>query len=77
MDVAKGPIGPEAEYNVTFSEGNLRIELSYKGEGGKAGMFVEGDAAYLVDKITDAIPGEWDDAVIDGMVEKLLSKKTS
>lgn len=74
--IADGKIGAEGEYKVDFSDGRLRIEASYTGKGLRAGSFVEGDAVYLVDKITDAIPGEWDDELLDGLAEKILSKKS-
>lgn len=74
--IVEKEIGPEAKLKVEFNEGSLKITVDYKGKLAGAGLFVEADAVQIIDAITDAIPGEMDDAIIDGMAQKLLAKKT-
>jgi len=69
-------IGPEAKMRVQFEDGSLEISVDYAGKLGGAGMYLKAEAVKVIDAITDAIPGEMDDAIIDSMAKKLLSKKT-
>lgn len=70
-------IGAEGQMDIKLEDGMVRIEGGYKGKGGGGGLFVYVDPAYLVDKITDLIPGETDDALLDEWAKRLLSKKTN
>lgn len=74
MDLAKGDIGPEAKYDVVFTEGKLRAELKYAGVMGGAGLYVEVGADQVVEAIKAAIPGKVDDAVLDVLKAALLMK---
>lgn len=69
-------IGPEAKLKVQFVDGKIQLNIDHQGKIGGAGMYAHVDAYTLVDAITDAIPGEWDDALIDPIVKKLTAKKT-
>lgn len=69
-------LGPEAKLKVAYENGEMEISVSHKGTIGRASLAVAVDAAQLVDAITDVIPGEWDDALLDEMAQKLLAKKT-
>ena len=74
--IVKKELGPEAMLTVEFVEGSLKLSVEYKGKLGGADLGVTVDAVQLIDAITDAIPGEMDDAIIDGLAQKLLAKKT-
>ena len=76
-NIIEKEIGPEAKLKVEFADGNLKLMVDHKGKIGGAGLYAEVDAFTLVDMITDAIPGEWDDAFIDPIVKKLSEKKTA
>lgn len=58
-------------------DGKAELSFSYEGKLGGAKITVFTDAAKLVDKITDMIPGEWDDTLLDGLAKKLLAKKSA
>jgi hypothetical protein len=77
MDITEGKAGSDGKYKVTYKNGDIRIESNYNAEGVTAGAFIEVEAIYLIDQITDAIPGEMDDAVLDNLARKLLAKKTN
>lgn len=55
----------EATLDVDFKEGKLRLSVSYDGKGADAGLFVDLDPEYFLDKLKAAIPGSIDDAVIE------------
>jgi hypothetical protein len=69
-------ISSELDVKVELEGASVIIRAEYDGKMGGAGLYVKTDLAKLVDKITDLIPGEWDDAMIDPLVEKLLKKKS-
>lgn len=75
--IVEKELGPEAKLKVEFADGKLKLQIDHQGKIGGAGMYAEVDAYTLVDMITDAIPGEWDDAFIDPIVKKLSEKKTT
>lgn len=68
-------ISSESDLSVGVEKGRAEIVASYEGKLGGAKIVLHADAADLVDKLTDAIPGEWDDRILDSLAEKLLSKK--
>lgn len=74
--VIKKSIGPEAELSVSIEDGNVLIGVDYQGKLAGASLAIEIEAVQLIDAITDAIPGEMDDAIIDSLAKKLLAKKT-
>lgn len=78
MDVSKDEeLSSEADLEVKLTdEGKAELSFDYEGKLGGAKLTVYTDAVKLVDKITDLIPGEWDDKLLDSLAEKLLAKKT-
>lgn len=70
-------IGPETKLKVQFIDGKIALNIDHAGKIGGAGMYAHVDAFTLVDMITDAIPGEWDDAFIDPIVKKMSAKMTA
>ena len=65
MDVAKGNIGPEAQYEVVFANAKLKAEMKYVGAQASGGAFVEIGVDQLIEAIKKAIPGQVDDAILD------------
>lgn len=55
----------EATLDVDFKDGKLRLSVSYDGKGADAGLFVDLDPDYFLDKLKAVIPGQIDDAIID------------
>jgi len=55
----------EATLDVDFKDGKLRLSVSYDGKGADAGLFVDLDPDYFLDKLKDVIPGQIDDAIIE------------
>lgn len=64
--IVAGNIGPEANYKVSFAEGKLVLESGYVGADAEAGAFIKVKAGAVLDALKAAIPGHFDDAVIDG-----------
>lgn len=76
MDLKK-EISSEVQLELDLTEeGTAELTIAYGGKLGGAKLIAYVDLADLVDKITDLIPGEWDDMLIDNAVAKLLSKKS-
>ena len=63
-EIIKEKIGSEADVSLKFSGGVARVALDYDGKGADAGLFIELDSDYFLDKLAEAIPGEIDDSVI-------------
>ena len=61
VEIKKG----EASLDLDFKEGKLRLSVSYDGKGADAGLFVDLDPDYFLDKLKDVIPGQIDDAIIE------------
>jgi hypothetical protein len=61
VEIKKG----EATLDVDFKEGKLRLSVSYDGKGADAGLFVDIDPDYFLDKLKAVIPGQIDDAIIE------------
>lgn len=57
-------VGSEGEFELEFKEGKLRLTLGVDTKGVDAGLFVDLDPDYFLDKLAKVIPGEIDDAVI-------------
>lgn len=55
----------EAALDVDFKDGKLRLSVSYDGKGADAGIYVDLEPEYFLDKLAAAIPGKLDDAVIE------------
>lgn len=61
VEIKKG----EATLDLDFKEGKLRLSVSYDGKGADAGLFVDLDPDYFLDKLKAVIPGQIDDAIIE------------
>lgn len=65
--VSKG----EVDLKVVVEKGVVKLEVKYDGAGANAGMYVELEADYFLDKLAAAIPGQIDDSVI-GLIKAAL-----
>ena len=70
-------ISSEFDVKLELDGADVVIKGEYDGKLMGAGAFIKTDLAKLVDKLTDLIPGDWDDALIDPLVEKLVKKKNA
>lgn len=75
MDIQKD-ISSELEFDARLEGANAVLTFNYEGKMGGAKIEGHVSLAVLVDKITDLIPGEWDDTLLDGLAAKFLAKKT-
>lgn len=66
----------DIEVSLDRDSGRLSLAGKYEGKMGGADIVLHTDAVKLIDKLTDLIPGEWDDRILDNLAQKLLSKKT-
>lgn len=71
MDVAKGKVGPELEYDVKVEGGKVKVEAKYDGAQADVALAVSIDSDLLLDKLAAKIPGQIDDAVI-GVIKAAL-----
>ena len=55
----------EVEFAVKIEKGIVSLEVGYQGAGAGAGVKINLEADYFLDKIKAAIPGQIDDSVID------------
>lgn len=77
MEVQK-EISSEVDFDAKLLDGGkVELTLAYQGKMGGVKIVGDTDLVKVVDKITDLIPGEWDDALIDNAVAKLLAKKSN
>lgn len=72
-EVIKEPIGSEANVSLKFEKGVMRLGLDYDGKGADAGLFVELESDYFLDKLAEAIPGKVDDQILGFL--KTLAKQ--
>lgn len=63
-DIVNVDFSKEAGIDLKMEEGKLRLSVKYDGKGADAGVFVDLEPAYFLDKLAKAIPGEIDDQVI-------------
>ena len=57
-------ISNEANFDLEFKEGKLMLKCGYDGKGLDAGLYIELEADYFLDKLAEKIPGKLDDTVI-------------
>ena len=69
-------LGNELKLELSMDGDKVRIEAKHEGKLGGAGLYAHTGLIELVDALTDLIPGEWDDRLIDPLVAKMLSKKS-
>lgn len=58
-------LGKEGSMDLKFTEGKLKLTLGLDSAGVDAGLYVDVDPDYFLDKLKEAIPGTIDDAIID------------
>lgn len=68
-------LGKELKLIGEYIDGQIKLEIVHAGSIGGAGAYVVADAYAIVDAVTDLIPGNWDDAVLDPLAKKFLSKE--
>ena len=68
-------LGKELDFEIKRDGAEAIIVLEHVGKLGSVKLEAKTDLATLVDKITDLIPGDWDDTMIDPLVAKLAAKK--
>lgn len=56
--------GKEGGFDLEFKDGKLRVVVAYEGKGADAGVYVDINPEYFLDKLAKAIPGNIDDMVI-------------
>lgn len=64
MDVVQGSVGPEGSYSIKFEQGVAKLGAKYQGVQAGAEVIINVDAGMLLDALAQAIPGTFDDAVI-------------
>lgn len=63
-ELAQGEIGKTGEYELEYKEGKLRFTLDIDTKGVDAGLYIDLDPDYFIDKLAKAIPGDLDDMVL-------------
>lgn len=61
-------LSSELDLIVKFEAGKAIIEIKYGGAGGSASVVGVVEAEYFVKKIADAIPGQIDDMILNGLL---------
>lgn len=56
--------GKESGLDLEFKDGKLRLTIQYDGKGADAGVYVDLEPDYFLDKLAAAIPSEIDDMII-------------
>lgn len=65
MELINQPLGVEGSLEISFKEGKLLLSVKHAHASGSVGIVAEQDAGYFLDKLAEAIPGDWDKAVIE------------
>lgn len=73
-DIVEGNIGNVGKYDVEFKEGKLVALVSAQVGFADAEFALKIGAEQVLDALKKAIPGEYDDVILD-MVKKLLAAK--
>lgn len=60
-------LGKEVDFEIKLDEGKVKLTFGADTKGVDAGVYVDLDPAYFLDKLADAIPGEVDDAVFEAL----------
>lgn len=64
-DIVGGKLGDIGEDHVTFKNGKLRAEISAGSGPVAGGAFIEIDSDKVIDALEKAIPGTFDDVVLE------------
>ncbi len=65
MDLVNKPIGPEGNLDVKLEGGKLILTATHTHASGEMSLVVKEDAKYFLEKLKVAIPGTFDDVVIE------------
>lgn len=65
MDLVKGVLGTEGSYELKFEGGKVVLSLVHKHASGDIGLVVKEDAEYFIDQLAKAIPGTFDDKLLE------------
>ena len=63
--LAEMEVSEEADLSLEFKDGKLKFLLQYDGKGANAGVYIDVEPEYFLDKLADVIPGEYDDKVFE------------
>ena len=69
-------LGKELKLVLKIEGDQLVLKVVHSGTLGSANLELGVNAAEVVDALTDLIPGEWDDALLDDLARRVLSKKS-
>lgn len=70
-------LGKELKLVLKIEGDKLVLKVVHSGSLGSANLELGVNAAEVVDALTDLIPGEWDDALLDDLARRVLSKKSA
>jgi hypothetical protein len=65
MDIASGAMGPEANYDLSFSAGSLVIAVNYKGAQASASLNVSVSASQLVTALESKVSNAAEKAALE------------
>ncbi len=74
QDIVAGNLGTVGKYDVAFKDGSLVGEMDASLALGSVGLVIKFDAGAVLDALKAAIPGHFDDVLIDGAKALLLGK---
>lgn len=64
-DLLKKEIGKEGNFQLKFEDMKLKLIVGADTAGVDAGLYIDIELEYFLDKLKDAIPGTLDDTVIE------------
>lgn len=67
----EGKLGQVGSYSVDLVDQKVKVSMKYDGPGIDAEVAVYLEAAYFMDMLAQAIPGQVDDAIL-GAIKKVL-----
>ena len=66
-------LGSETDLKIGYIDGKIEIVIVYDGKGVDGELKAKADLIYFLEKLADAIPGEIDNKIINGL-KGLLGK---
>lgn len=63
-DLVDGQLGAEGKYDVDFVDGKIKVEVSYMGAQGEAGLFIKLDLITLLEVAAKKTSNKIDDAAV-------------
>jgi hypothetical protein len=76
QDIVDGSLGKNAKYDVEVEGLALVAKLDYVGQFASAGCYTKIGIDQALRAIARAIPGELDDALVEGILAKLAAKQS-